>query len=545
MLEGLCTNSFSGLRRGLERDFTFFANSAAGTPGRDPRERDPESYAAEIDALETRFLSSFITLLDAGHYKLLSSAEWDAAQAEDFLLTLPVAVNWDAMDPGVLPRAVWASRPGDRVGLPPALADRMLIFHRGVDVAHIQGTYILRKIDLILTFYILQPLFKVIAFLASLVGVKHLGGAPNYIDTAEASEAAVTDADAAAAAKVAAKAIAEGGLHAASINVERRTFARTFPTGASVFKQLFKRVDLQEACFKDVIILYRKSVPDGAAKPGEFDIQRPADPAFLRRNLIVKRFASIPIADLELVFPDKKVYMPPQVLLNMIIALVGIVTMVVTTLKGGLAWKVVWPMLTALGSRAAQIYTTANVQRTTIQRAMQKLIYDRTMASQEAVLSSLTEEMARQRTRELMVAYGVLAAAPMPLTPGELDDRCEVFLEQQFGLVVDFTTEDALPTLLEWGLAELAPGVAAGAPAVKVVALPLGAALAKLDAAWDSLYDFSGAAAPPMVLGKVLSTVKDAAVAVAAAPAASASSSGATPKSESKKKSFFSRLSKG
>ena len=39
MLEGLCVNGYSGMRRKMEKDFTYFANAAKASPGPDPRER--------------------------------------------------------------------------------------------------------------------------------------------------------------------------------------------------------------------------------------------------------------------------------------------------------------------------------------------------------------------------------------------------------------------------------------------------------------------------------------------------------------------------
>jgi Protein of unknown function (DUF3754) len=577
MMEGMCINGFSRLRQSLEQDFTYFSNSAAGIPGTDPRERDPSAYVSEVDSQEERFLLNLLQLLEAGHYKFLNSSEWDAAQAEEFLLTLPVTVNWNVMDKNILPRALWARRPEERAAAPAELADRILIFHRGVDVAHIQGTYILRKVDLLLTFLILKPLFQIFAAIMKLLGVnKFVPEAPAYMAPAEDAAASLNDDSAAAAAKSTAAAIRAGKLHEASINIERRTFARTFPTAKSVFKQLFKRVDLREACFKDVIVLYRKAVAEaGGPAHGEFDIIREADPAFLQRNFMLKRFKSIPIADLELVFPEKNIYMPPQVMLQMLIAAVTLMLAVITFFRGGVSTKALWPLLTMLGSRLGQLYTTAQVQRTTIERAMQKLLYDRTVASQEAVVASLTDEMARQRTRELLIAYLILASEGKALMPEELDAKCESFLSSQFGLTVDFTTEDALPPLLEWGL------VIAENPAVvngPVKALPLSQGMAKLDSAWDNLFSLTAAgvakATAPnalgggtaagdaietlksqsSVLGRVLSTALDLPADVAttkgkppvtavAIPAMSATSSGVTP-SEGKKKSFFSRLVK-
>jgi Protein of unknown function (DUF3754) len=51
--------------------------------------------------------------------------------------------------------------------------------------------------------------------------------------------------------------------------------------------------------------LYRKRVSPIAA-PAEDEIIKDASPAFLARNMVVKRFTDIPLADLDMVFPDHK-----------------------------------------------------------------------------------------------------------------------------------------------------------------------------------------------------------------------------------------------
>jgi hypothetical protein len=134
-----------------------------------------------------------------------------------------------------------------------------------------------------------------------------------------------------------------------------------------------------------------------------------------------------------------------------------------------------------------------------------QMLYDRTLASQDAVLSTLIEEMSkwvllgvgggrgqnsmcpvttqarahvacvrtqsdtlsllpahmppppphthlpfcRQRIRELFLCYCTLLHADAALMPEALDARCEALLLSQFGLAVDFTCEEALPALLE------------------------------------------------------------------------------------------------
>ena len=42
-----------------------------------------------------------------------------------------------------------------------------------------------------------------------------------------------------------------------------------------------------------------------------------------RRNINIKRFAEIPMADAEMVFPDKKIFLKPLLLIQLAIAIIG------------------------------------------------------------------------------------------------------------------------------------------------------------------------------------------------------------------------------
>ncbi len=45
--------------------------------------------------------------------------------------------------------------------------------------------------------------------------------------------------------------------------------------------------------------------------------------AMERRNINIKRFAEIPMADAEMVFPDKKIFLKPLLLIQLAIAIIG------------------------------------------------------------------------------------------------------------------------------------------------------------------------------------------------------------------------------
>ena len=79
----------------------------------------------------------------------------------------------------------------------------------------------------------------------------------------------------------------------------------------------------------------------------------------------------------------------------MAVSIVGALFALFALVRGGVSLKVAVPALTMLASRAMAVYTTFTVEVTTIGRAMQQLLYERTVASQQAVISSLTEDMAK------------------------------------------------------------------------------------------------------------------------------------------------------
>ncbi len=94
------------------------------------------------------------------------------------------------------------------------------------------------------------------------------------------------------------------------------------------------------------------------------------------------------------------------------------------------------------------------------------VLYYKTNDAQEGVISMLLEDMADQQLKEAVLAYTLLfmygfddnkhastvVEGGKGATEAELDKECEDFLEEHFGLKLDFAIEDALVRLLEWGL---------------------------------------------------------------------------------------------
>ena len=51
-----------------------------------------------------------------------------------------------------------------------------------------------------------------------------------------------------------------------------------------------------------------------------------------QRNIVLKSFSDIPMADMEMIFPEKKVYIKPFVLIQLVVTVVLAVITVVTSL---------------------------------------------------------------------------------------------------------------------------------------------------------------------------------------------------------------------
>ncbi|KAL4440158.1 hypothetical protein ABPG75_003159 [Micractinium tetrahymenae] len=549
LMEGVIQHDFLALRRRLEGDFAMFSAAGhgvavppagaqhppgrAGTRGRSAAGRRFHRLSS-IEEHERRFLRDFMSAMHSAHYRLLGLMEWEAAQAEAFLFTLPVEVEWSALDKRMLQR-FWGDRPDQRAVLPD-LSDRILIFCRGFEPAKMRGRYLMHKVELLLSFFLLAPLWTLLTRVLQKLGLK-APPPPLIARTPQKPDITFKCAMKAAAAAVRWRRAAQGDvagqeslrlLHDACTIIERKTMSRHFPTGRSVLSRFFDVVELQEACIRDVVVLFRRKVPKERSPPGEKEVLREgeADPAALARNIQIRQFTGIPLADLEMVMPEKKVFVPGTVFIQLVVAgVAALVGLLATFWQASLDWTVWGSALMLLGSRASQVYFQASSERNEIEREMNKLLFERTVASQEAVLHTLTDEMCRQHIRECFLCYCCLLLAGKDLSDDDLDVRCERLLRKSFDLRLDFTAEAAIPPLCEWGLVERLPGG-------KLRAQPLPATLVALDKVWDNAFNFDAPAAAPGSPGRA-GVAASAAGAATARPASAGSSHGSASPSAS------------
>jgi hypothetical protein len=252
-----------------------------------------------MDEREVEFLRLLFDLMDTAHYQLLNQMHWEIATSENFMFFMPISIDWTALDEGFI-KSFWESHAAARAELhdtlPKELQDKVLVFHRGVGVEKIRGRFINEKIDLLSEYLVLGPIKRL------------LGKAPPAIKDQTFNLAGDDAAE-----------------HKFVRRVQRKTLTQQLPNWFMVIRNLFKVMELQEPAFKDVVVVYRLKTPeiartaDASTQPPE---QRLANILQIR-NINVKSFGSVPFADVEVIFPNKQIFIKSTSLLSLIGTLVA------------------------------------------------------------------------------------------------------------------------------------------------------------------------------------------------------------------------------
>jgi hypothetical protein len=112
-------------------------------------------------------------------------------------------------------------------------------------------------------------------------------------------------------------------------------------------------------------------------------------------------------------------------------------------------------------------------------------VYYRNINNNAGIFDYIIGAAEDQECKEAFLAYYFLTTAPSPPTQPELDASIEAWLQESFGVEVDFEVEDALGKLERLGLLRREHGrLSVSAP---------DAALARLDFLWDNYFQFNKA----------------------------------------------------
>ncbi len=416
----------------MKRDYRFFDDrSFLG---------NCEGFAAEeIQAAETRFLESFLLVMEKANFRLLSQQELDVANEEDFLFRLPVQIDWGSLDAGLLVRFFEGRtyRGGKRV---PEFAKRILIFHRGVGMEVFEGRLLLEKLD-----YLVGKLLKKVLHLVYPGSRERISASPrpeaSYDAQCGLEETTVPDGGAS-------RGVGSGQAGKASATIHGVRYLQRVclrHTGVRL-GNLFSRVRLQEPTFQELVLLFR---------PSKEKLPEPAKGGV--RPIVIKTFRDIPMADLEVVFPDKKLSMQPVDLIKL--SVTGLTGFFIVAFKIARA-AVLSPVMafivlfSAMGYGAKVLFGYKSA-KDRYESLVTHSLYDKSLDNGRGVLCYLVDALEEEEFKEAILALFFLWEAG-PQTKEDLDVLCERFLHDEFGIQVDFEIDDALQKLMDSGLVSTA-----------------------------------------------------------------------------------------
>ena len=280
LLEALLHFEFRELVGELKRDYLRF------DPG---RAIDLETMLGgelseqKLDEVERRFLKNFVETLGRANFIPLTQQDIDVAEAEDYLFSLPVEVDWSRFDSRLTEFLFEDGTYVDGTSDPPEFARRALLFRRGVGVDRTQGFLFFQKLDMFVS--------RILVATLRLVG-RLLRRPTDDIESAEQIEQ-------------------ELGRDSDSI-FEARTIQRvTMRPEDGGPLSFFRKTLLQEPTFSQLVLVFRL-LPDKKANPDQS----------IDRTIHIKTLVDIPMADLEVVFPEKRLSMKPVDLIKVIATVV-------------------------------------------------------------------------------------------------------------------------------------------------------------------------------------------------------------------------------
>ncbi|XP_062188908.1 uncharacterized protein LOC133892223 [Phragmites australis] len=202
-------------------------------------------------------------------------------------------------------------------------------------------------------------------------------------------------------------------------------------------QNLIGKVAIQEPTFEEVIVLYRRKSPKGQND----------------RAIHVKHFKNIPMADMELVLPEKKnPSLTPMDWVQFIVSVViGLVTLISSLEIPKADFWVVIAILSALAGYCAKIYFSFQQNMATYQNLITQSMYDKQLDSGKGTLLHLCDDVIQQEVKEVIIAYYILMENGKA-TNDDLDLQCEELIQEEFGLQCNFEVMDDVRKLERLGI---------------------------------------------------------------------------------------------
>ncbi|XP_057489337.1 uncharacterized protein LOC130775208 [Actinidia eriantha] len=359
----------------------------------------------EIDVLEQNFLTYLFQVMDKSNFKIATDEEIDVAQSGQYLLNLPIKVDETKLDKKLLNK-YFVDHPHESL---PDFFDKYVIFRRGIGIDRTTDYFFMEKVDMLIGRFWGWLLRK--TRLEKLLSRKSRTG--HKKDPKKDDEIGAETSD---------------DFYVERIRLENMELS---------FRNLLGKITIQEPTFDRIIVVYRRA----SAKTKT------------ERGIFVKHFKNIPMADMEIVLPEKKnpSLTPMDWVTFLGSAIVGLVAVVGSIELPKADLWVMFAILSTVLGYCAKTYFTFQQNMATYQNLITQSMYDKQLDSGKGTLLHLCDDVIQQEVKEVIISFFILMEQGKA-TRQDLDLRCEELIKEEFDERCNFEVDDAVQKLEKMGI---------------------------------------------------------------------------------------------
>ncbi|KAG5252142.1 Disease resistance protein [Salix suchowensis] len=364
---------------------------------------------AEIDVLEQNFLTYLFQVMDKSNFKITTDEEIDVALSGQYLLNLPIKVDESKLDKKLL-KAYFNDHPRENL---PDFSDKYIIFRRGIGIDRTMDYFFMEKVDMLIGRFwgfLMRVTRKIFARKSS--------GKCKKDQKKDDDLNAEADQD--------------------DLFVERLRLEKMDLRCMLCFCQQFaEKTTIQEPTFDRIIVVYRQASTKSKTE----------------RGIYVKHFKSIPMADMEIVLPEKKNpgLTPMDWVKFLVSAVVGLVAVIGSVEMPKADLWVIFAVLSTVVGYCAKTYFTFQQNLAAYQNLITQSMYDKQLDSGRGTLLHLCDDVIQQEVKEVIISFFILMEQGKA-TRQDLDLRCEELIKEEFGESCNFDVDDAVEKLEKLGI---------------------------------------------------------------------------------------------
>lgn len=499
----------------LKEDYEYFAPEH----GEELREGVSEE---ELIWRQRRFVANFIKTMLRGNFIPFKQQDRIRAKEQNYLFDLAIDVQWDTFDNRLIGGFLeYADGPeGEHIredleldepvtellNLPQEFNNGILLFYRGIGRDRSDGLFVMQKVDALLGRFFGLVIWPIQWFLDKVRGHKEeKKDVPQGLQDVKALLGLQSE-------EVPAASPAEEDEER-SVIFDKRWVRRVNIRNQKLgFRDLTKASHLQEPSLERMLCLFRLKPPQPPKIIDRIPLLKKLVEKFMGKKevkehdwtIYIKMFKNIPLADSDIVFPEKKVRMKSfdlaMLIITFLLGFVVVIRQVFFSGPTGVNKTAAAILMTVLVSYGVKLFLGYRRARANYMARMTTELYNKSLDNDLGVLQYLVDTLEEQEVKEATLSYFFLWNEGRPMTQEELDGRIESFVHEHFdGLEIDFEVDDALDKVIE----KEGPQPHKHLPLVIVhegagpngenlyEAKPLEEALRIIDHKWDNFYTYN------------------------------------------------------